>query len=114
MLFSAFELYDYWNMKNLKAHTRQPEVYLREVLSDIATLNKRGPYAGMYSLQDQFRRGKAKKEEGGGDGDTPGASGSGPGGSGGAGAKEEEDDALDDVKPSLSDVEDDDDMEEVA
>lgn len=47
------------------------------MLADLAQLNKRGPYAGMWSLQEAYKKrvkqapaaldGSAKKEEGGDD-----------------------------------------------
>lgn len=104
LLFSAFEQYDYWSIKNLKAHTQQPEVYLKEVLPDIGLFNQRGPYVGMWCLQEQFRKNRAKKEEVK-DPSEPVASTSGV---------KQEDQV--DTKPTASDLEDaddDEDMEEV-
>ena len=68
------------------------------MLDDIALLNKRGPYAGMYSLQEAFRKGPKAE---GGSSTAPKTSVSSK--------KEEEDD----VKPQVSDQEDED-MEEIA
>ncbi|KAJ1966033.1 hypothetical protein GGI12_000351 [Dipsacomyces acuminosporus] len=55
LLFSAFEKYPYWSFKGLVEHTRQPAAFLKEVLADVAVLNKRGPYASTYSIKSEFR-----------------------------------------------------------
>ncbi|OMH81933.1 Transcription initiation factor IIF subunit beta [Zancudomyces culisetae] len=54
LLFSAFEKYAYWSFKGLLEFTKQPSTYLKEVLGDIAILNKRGPYNSMYSLKPEY------------------------------------------------------------
>jgi len=69
-LFRAFEQYPYWTSKALRERTKQPESYLKEALSEIADLQKRGPYANNWSLKEGF---KSKS----GDGDAGEASGSG-------------------------------------
>ncbi|KAJ2702541.1 hypothetical protein FB645_004237 [Coemansia sp. IMI 203386] len=56
MLFAAFARFPYWPLKDLVKHTRQPSTYLKEVLLEVAFLNKRGPYATMYSLKPEFRK----------------------------------------------------------
>ncbi|KAI8459722.1 transcription initiation factor IIF, beta subunit [Phakopsora pachyrhizi] len=53
-LFEGFLRYQYWSMKSLRDQTKQPEAYLREVLSEIATLLKAGPYAGHWVLKPQY------------------------------------------------------------
>lgn len=89
-----------------RARTEQPETYLKEVLADIGQLNKRGPYTGMWSLQDTYKK-KVKAEAG--------VSVAGPssavGPSGTSGVKAEDVDE-EDTKPEISD--DDLDMDEVA
>ncbi|KAJ2723062.1 hypothetical protein GGI07_002889 [Coemansia sp. Benny D115] len=59
MLFAAFAKFPYWPFKSLVEHTRQPSAYLKEVLVEVAILNKRGPYAAMYSLKPEFRKDSA-------------------------------------------------------
>ncbi|KAJ1798081.1 hypothetical protein LPJ59_002731 [Coemansia sp. RSA 2399] len=56
MLFGNFEKYPYWSLKGLVEHTRQPTAFLKEVLLEIAKLNKRGPYTGTYSLKPEFKK----------------------------------------------------------
>jgi len=63
MIFSAFEEFDYFSLKTLKARTQQPEVYLRDLLEDVAQLNTRGPYAGHYSLLPSYKKRKLEAEE---------------------------------------------------
>lgn len=109
MLFSAFEQFEYWNMKSLRAHTQQPEGYLRMVLSDIAQLNKRGPYAGHYSLLEEYKKKR--------DGDatstpTPKAEGSGTTGTQANGGVKKEEGVDEEQKPDISD-DDDVEMEQV-
>ncbi|OLY78382.1 Transcription initiation factor IIF subunit beta [Smittium mucronatum] len=55
LLFGAFGKFAYWTLKGLIEYTKQPSAFLKEVLSDIAVLNKRGPYSSMYSLKPEFR-----------------------------------------------------------
>ncbi|KAJ2493508.1 hypothetical protein IWW37_000597 [Coemansia sp. RSA 2050] len=56
LLFACFEKHMYWGFKGLVEETRQPTAYLKEVLADIAFLNKRGPYVSTYSLKPEFRK----------------------------------------------------------
>ncbi|KAJ2337275.1 hypothetical protein GGI00_000346 [Coemansia sp. RSA 2681] len=56
LLFACFEKHTYWGFKGLVEETRQPTAYLKEVLADIAILNKRGPYVATYSLKAEFRK----------------------------------------------------------
>ncbi|KAN0061229.1 hypothetical protein ACQY0O_006969 [Thecaphora frezii] len=70
LLFAAFEKWQFWSIKKLRAETQQPESYLREVLASIADLHKRGPYVGNYSLKPEFvegRLGKRGEQRGGGE-----------------------------------------------
>lgn len=54
ILHQLFDEYQYWPMKALKARTKQPEQYLKEVLGDIALLVKSGPFASNWKRQDIF------------------------------------------------------------
>lgn len=67
MLFTLFESAPYWKIKDLTEHVKQPQVFLKEVLGDIANLVPRGPYLGLWTLKDEFKKGgsggKGKKEE---------------------------------------------------
>jgi len=55
LLFQAFEKYDHWNFKGLLEYTRQPQSYLKEILSDIGQLIKRGPYNSTWQLKKEYR-----------------------------------------------------------
>ncbi|KAG2172487.1 hypothetical protein INT44_006660 [Umbelopsis vinacea] len=76
MLFAAFERYPYWSLKGIAEHTKQPMQYLKEILSEICILNKRGPYTSTYQLKAEYKvRGKDNRprvegnsEAGSGDG----------------------------------------------
>lgn len=68
-LFQLFNEKPYWGIPALKATLKQPDVYLREVLSEMAEQVKEGRYVNMWRLQDSFKVGEAKAEEGG-DGDV--------------------------------------------
>ncbi|KAI5477603.1 hypothetical protein MNV49_006090 [Pseudohyphozyma bogoriensis] len=63
LLFTHFENKPYWSVKALTEHVKQPQVYLKEVLADIAILIPRGPYAQMYKLKEEFTRKEAKPAE---------------------------------------------------
>ena len=63
ILFAEFEKYPYWTFKGLAERTKQPHAWLKECLSEIASLNKRGPYQGMYQLLPEFR--KKDQQDGG-------------------------------------------------
>lgn len=55
-MFNHFSQHEYWSMKGFREVTNQPEAYLKEVLDDIAVMNKSGPYTGKWSLRDEFKR----------------------------------------------------------
>lgn len=63
LLFTLFEEFDYWSLKGLKDRTKQPEVYLKEVLETMAVLIKKGPYAMRYSLKGEYKQIRQKKNE---------------------------------------------------
>lgn len=42
-------------MKALRQRTQQPDQYLREVLEEVADLNKSGPFANHYCLSEAYR-----------------------------------------------------------
>lgn len=63
LIFERFASADYWHLKALNEHVRQPQVYLKEVLGDVAQLVPRGPYNGMWTLRDEFKGGRATKVE---------------------------------------------------
>ncbi|KAI7865483.1 transcription initiation factor IIF, beta subunit-domain-containing protein [Spinellus fusiger] len=56
LLFAAFDRYPYWSFKGIVEHTKQPAQYLKEILSEICILNKRGPYAGNYQLKPEYKQ----------------------------------------------------------
>ncbi|CAG8444130.1 14349_t:CDS:1 [Ambispora leptoticha] len=56
LLFQAFEEYAYWSLRGLKDYVKQPESYLKDVLTEIAILDKRGPYNNCYHLKPEYKR----------------------------------------------------------
>jgi transcription initiation factor TFIIF subunit beta len=42
-------------MKGLREVTNQPEAYLKEVLEDMAIMNRSGPYNGKWSLKPEIK-----------------------------------------------------------
>jgi len=55
LLFEAFEQYPYWNFNGLVDYTHQPQSYLKEILGDIAELNRRGSFVGTWHLKSEYR-----------------------------------------------------------
>ena len=55
MLFSLYRERPFWSAKDLRMRTEQPEVYLKEVLGEIAELRRYGEFSGMYELKANFR-----------------------------------------------------------
>jgi transcription initiation factor TFIIF subunit beta len=47
-------------MKGLREVTNQPEAYLKEVLEEIAIMNRSGPYNGKWSLKPEFKHGSSE------------------------------------------------------
>lgn len=56
ILHRAFDEHKYWPMKLLKAHTKQPEAYLKEVLPSIAVLIRSGNYASLWTRESTYER----------------------------------------------------------
>jgi transcription initiation factor TFIIF subunit beta len=55
-LMGLFERRGSWTFKQLVEETRQPAVWLKEVVADLAVLNRRGPNTGMWTLKDMYKR----------------------------------------------------------
>jgi transcription initiation factor TFIIF subunit beta len=53
-LFAHFRQKRFWSIKELRTKVQQPEVYLREVLNEIAILERSGPNNGMYRLTENY------------------------------------------------------------
>jgi transcription initiation factor TFIIF subunit beta len=54
-LFTLFRERAQWPIKLLREKTQQPEVYLKEVLSEIATLHRSGEFNGTWELMPSFK-----------------------------------------------------------
>ena len=55
-LMGLFERRNLWTFKQLAEETKQPAVWLKEVVSELAVLNRRGPNTGMWTLKDMYKR----------------------------------------------------------
>ncbi|KAF8492548.1 transcription initiation factor IIF, beta subunit-domain-containing protein [Russula emetica] len=61
-LFALFRDREQWPIKLLREKTQQPEVYLKEVLSEIATLHRSGEFNGTWELMPSFKGDGIKAE----------------------------------------------------
>lgn len=59
LLFHQFERQPHWTLQQLIDYTHQPVQYLKEVLSEIALYNTRGPFKNLYELKPEFVKGVA-------------------------------------------------------
>uniref|UniRef100_A0A6B2FC35 General transcription factor IIF subunit 2 n=2 Tax=Bothriechis TaxID=44726 RepID=A0A6B2FC35_BOTNI len=55
MLFSAFEKHQYYNIKDLVDITKQPVIYLKEILREIGIYNFKGPHKSTWELKPEYR-----------------------------------------------------------
>ncbi|XP_056269190.1 general transcription factor IIF subunit 2 isoform X2 [Pseudoliparis swirei] len=55
MLFSAFEKHQFYNIKDLVDITKQPVIYLKEILRDIGIYNVKGKYKNTWELKPEYR-----------------------------------------------------------
>ncbi|TCD63740.1 hypothetical protein EIP91_004991 [Steccherinum ochraceum] len=62
MLFSLFRERERWSIKPLRERTQQPEVYLKEVLNEIAFLHRSGEHNGTWELMANFKGDDIKGE----------------------------------------------------
>lgn len=63
-LFLHFRKKDHWSIKELRQQVQQPETYLREVLNEIAVLERSGPNNGMYRLTENYKAANIGPEDG--------------------------------------------------
>jgi len=61
-LFALFREREQWPIKLLREKTQQPEGYLKEVLSEIATLHRSGEFNGTWELMPSFKGDGIKAE----------------------------------------------------
>ncbi|PVF93648.1 winged helix DNA-binding domain-containing protein [Serendipita vermifera] len=62
-LFHHFRQKTHWSIKELRQKVQQPEVYLREVLNEIAVLERSGPNNGMYRLTENYSVAQVEGDE---------------------------------------------------
>ncbi|XP_043283884.1 general transcription factor IIF subunit 2 [Venturia canescens] len=61
MLFAAFEKHQYYNIKDLVKITKQPVVYLKEILNEVCNYNLKNPHRNMWELKPEYRHYKEDK-----------------------------------------------------
>ncbi|KAJ8468384.1 hypothetical protein ONZ45_g17264 [Pleurotus djamor] len=62
LIFQLFRENERWALRPLRERTQQPEVYLKEVLGEVAMLHRSGEFNGMWELKDNFKDGGVKPE----------------------------------------------------
>uniref|UniRef100_A0A3B3C945 General transcription factor IIF subunit 2 n=1 Tax=Oryzias melastigma TaxID=30732 RepID=A0A3B3C945_ORYME len=62
MLFSAFEKHQYYNIKDLVDITKQPVIYLKEILRDIGIYNVKGTHKNTWELKPEYRHYQAEEK----------------------------------------------------
>lgn len=62
-LFLHFRQKTHWSIKELRQKVQQPETYLREVLNEIAVLERSGPNNGMYRLTENYAAANVDPDE---------------------------------------------------
>ncbi|XP_016089255.1 general transcription factor IIF subunit 2-like [Sinocyclocheilus grahami] len=63
MLFSAFEKHQYYNIRDLVDITKQPVIYLKEILREIGVYNSRGPHKSTWELKPEYRHYEEGQED---------------------------------------------------
>ncbi|KAF5290776.1 hypothetical protein FQA39_LY14619 [Lamprigera yunnana] len=64
MLFAAFEKHQYYNIKDLVKITKQPIIYLKEILNEVCNYNSKNPHKNMWELKPEYRHYKEQQAEG--------------------------------------------------
>ncbi|CAI6344852.1 unnamed protein product [Macrosiphum euphorbiae] len=62
MLFKAFEKHQYYNIKDLVTLTKQPVVYLKEILKEVCNYNLKHPHKNMWELKPEYRHYKEQED----------------------------------------------------
>ncbi|GLE01970.1 hypothetical protein PINS_up010808 [Pythium insidiosum] len=61
LVFHHFEEREFWPLKELNYHCRQPESFLKEILKEICVYHRKGPNKSCYELKPQYKSGVASK-----------------------------------------------------
>ncbi|TMW56969.1 hypothetical protein Poli38472_002894 [Pythium oligandrum] len=59
LVFHYFEEREYWPLKELNYHCRQPESFLKEILKDICIYHRKGPNKSCYELKPEYKNSRA-------------------------------------------------------
>ncbi|KAJ3240150.1 hypothetical protein HDU78_002483 [Chytriomyces hyalinus] len=63
ILINLFNEHHYWSLKNLMERTAQPQTWLKEVLSEVAVIVRKGNYNGLYELKSELQAVAGDDEE---------------------------------------------------
>ncbi|KAF7216148.1 general transcription factor IIF subunit 2-like [Nothobranchius furzeri] len=63
MLFAAFEKHQYYSFKELVDITKQPVTYLKEIVREIGTCNRKGAHKSTWELKPEYRLHHSGEEE---------------------------------------------------
>uniref|UniRef100_A0A1A8QH90 General transcription factor IIF subunit 2 n=1 Tax=Nothobranchius rachovii TaxID=451742 RepID=A0A1A8QH90_9TELE len=63
MLFAAFEKHQYYSFKELVDITKQPVTYLKEIVREIGTCNRKGAHKSTWELKPEYRHHHSGEEE---------------------------------------------------
>ncbi|KAM9816690.1 general transcription factor IIF subunit 2-like [Neosynchiropus ocellatus] len=63
MLFSAFEKHQFYNIRDLVEITKQPVIYLKDILRDIGIYNVKGTHKNTWELKPEYRHYHSEKTD---------------------------------------------------
>uniref|UniRef100_A0A1A8GC80 General transcription factor IIF subunit 2 n=2 Tax=Nothobranchius korthausae TaxID=1143690 RepID=A0A1A8GC80_9TELE len=63
MLFAAFEKHQHYSFKELVDITKQPVTYLKEIVREIGTCNRKGAHKSTWELKPEYRPHHSGEEE---------------------------------------------------
>ena len=61
-LVSAFEKHQYYNLKDLVNITKQPVLYLKEILKEIGIQNVKGIHKNTWELKPEYRHSQGEEK----------------------------------------------------
>lgn len=63
LIFHHFEEREFWPLKELNTHVRQPDGYLKEVMKELCVYHRKGLYKSCYELKPQYKHHHHEQEE---------------------------------------------------
>ena len=55
LIFAAFQQHQYYSFSDLVRKTKQPPVYLKEILREVCIYNTKYPHKNLWELKPEFR-----------------------------------------------------------